>query len=332
VSVNLSGIFAPLTTPFAASGGELALDKLRQNLAIYDRTALAGYVVCGSTGEAILLTWRETERLFANVARFASEKKFLIAGTGAESAVETIVRTKLAANLGYKAALVRTPHYYKPAMTHAALLDYYGRVADASPIPVLVYSIPQFTGVDVSGALAARLAEHRNICGIKESWGKLNVVEDILRAAPKGFQTLVGAAAILDASLRLGASGAILGVANIAPGLCAALYDAARAGKSAEAEEIQRRLTPISMKCVSELGVAGVKFAMDSLESIATSPPPASARVRSVGRPAEKKPRALRLLPDRFYGGPTRSPLLPLTAAQKAEVKSVLTPLARAAD
>ncbi|MFZ0819903.1 MAG: dihydrodipicolinate synthase family protein [Candidatus Acidiferrales bacterium] len=304
--IELRGIFAPITTPFAADGETLALNRLKQNLAVYDKTRLAGYAVCGSTGEAILLTWNETDRLFAAVAENNSAGKLLIAGTGVESTSETILRTKRAAQLGYNAALVRTPHYYKPAMTHAALVDYFRRVADASPIPILIYSIPQFTGVEVPGALVAKLAEHPNICGIKDSWGKLNVVKEIIAAAPKRFQTLVGATSIVDASLKLGAVGAIVGVADIAPDYCAELFDAARAGDSAKAEELQNKLTPVSQKCVSELGVAGVKFAMDTLAQ-------AGGHYKN------------------FYGGPARSPLLPLTAAQQAEVKSILESLARAA-
>jgi 4-hydroxy-2-oxoglutarate aldolase len=303
--MNAHGIFAPITTPFTKDGESIAFDRLKQNLDVYDKTRLAGYAVCGSTGEAILLTWDETERLFAAVAEHNASRKILIAGTGVESTQETIVRTKRAAELGYNAALVRTPHYYKPAMTHAALLDYFRRVADASPIPILVYSIPQFTGVEVPGALIAKLAEHPNIIGIKDSWGKLDIVEEIIAAAPKKFQTLVGAAAILEPSLELGAVGAILGVACIAPDLCAALYDAARAGDSAKAEEIQRKLTPVAVKCVGQFGVAGVKFAMDML-------------AQSGGHYKD------------FYGGPTRSPLLPLTAAQQSEVKSVLATLSGA--
>jgi 4-hydroxy-2-oxoglutarate aldolase len=304
--MNLHGIFAPITTPFATGGETLALDRVKQNLAVYDKTHLAGYAVCGSTGEAILLTWDETDRLFACVAENNPTKKLLIAGTAMESTSETILRTKRAGALGYNAALVRTPHYYKPAMTHAALLEYFRRVADASPIPILVYSIPQFTGVEVPGALVAKLAEHPNICGIKESWGKLNVVKEIIEAAPKRFQTLVGATSIVEASLKLGATGAILGVADIAPDYCAELYEAARTGDSAKADELQKKLTPVSQKCVSELGVAGVKFALD---------------VFSQGSGHYKG----------FYGGPTRSPLLPLTVAQQDEVRAVLATLSRTA-
>jgi len=263
--MELHGIFAPITTPLSPNGDGLALDHLKRNFDVYNKTKLAGYVVCGSTGEAILLSWDETDRLFAAVTEHAAPDKILIAGTGVESRVETIARTRRAAELGYKAALVRTPHYYKPMMTHTALLEFFRAVADASPIPILVYSIPQFTGVEVPAELAARLAEHPNICGIKDSWGKLPVVKNILAAAPPPFQTLVGSAAIIEPSLKSGAVGAILGVACVLPDLCAELYYAALDGNSAKAEEIQLQLAPVAQKCVSELGVAGVKFAMDRL-------------------------------------------------------------------
>jgi len=298
--MELRGIFAPITTPLSTNGDSLALDRLKDNFAVYNKTKLAGYVVCGSTGEAILLSWDETERLFAAVTEHAAADKILVAGTGVESRVETILRTRRAASLGFKAALVRTPHYYKAAMTPVALLEFFRAVADASPIPILVYSIPQFTGVEVPVDLIARLAEHPNICGIKDSWGKLPVVKEIISAAPAKFQTLVGSAAIIEASLKLGAVGAILGVACIAPDLCAELFDAARQGNSARAEEVQKLLAPVAQKCVSELGVAGTKFAMDRLG---------------------------------MFGGATRSPLLPLTDQQKSEVISALatiqTPVTR---
>ncbi len=296
--MELRGIFVPITTPLAAGGDALALDNLKGNLAWYNKTRLAGYVVCGSTGEAILLTWAETERLFATVVEHSSAEKTLVAGTGVESTAETILRTRRAADLGYKAALVRTPHYYKPAMTQAALLSYFRAVADASTIPVLVYSIPQFTGVETPPELVARLAEHPNIIGIKDSWGRLAVIEGILKAAPRSFQTLVGSAGILEPSLRLGAVGAILGIACVAPDLCVELYQAARAGNAGKADEIQRRLSPVSQKCVTELGVAGVKYALDCLG---------------------------------MYGGPTRQPLLPLTADQQSSLKALLATLEPAA-
>jgi 4-hydroxy-2-oxoglutarate aldolase len=292
--MELRGIFVPITTPLSADGDSLALEHLKTNFAAYNKTKIAGYVVGGSTGEAILLSAEETDRVFAAAVELAAPDKILVAGTGTESRVETIARTRRAASLGYKVALVRTPHYYKPLMTHTALLEFFRGVADASPIPVLVYSIPQFTGVEVPAELVARLAEHPNICGIKESWGKLPVVKEILAAAPKGFQTLVGSAAILEPSLKLGAVGAILALANIVPDLCVELYEAALARNSARAEEIQTQIAPVAQKCVSELGIAGVKFAMDRLG---------------------------------MFGGSVRSPLLALTEEKKSAVISALATL-----
>jgi 4-hydroxy-2-oxoglutarate aldolase len=292
--MELRGIFAPITTPLSADGDRLALEHLKTNFAVYNRTKLAGYVVGGSTGEAILLSSDETDRVFAAVTEHAAPGKILVAGTASESRVDTIARTRRAAALGYKIALVRTPHYYKPLMTHTALLEFFRAVADASPIPVLVYSIPQFTGVEVPGELVARLAEHPNVCGIKESWGKLPVVEEILAAAPKSFQTLVGSAAILEPSLKRGAVGAILALADVVPDLCVELYEAALAGNSARAEEIQKQIAPVAQKCVSEYGIAGVKFAMDRLG---------------------------------MFGGSVRSPLLPLTDEKKSAVISALATL-----
>ena len=292
--MELHGIFAPITTPFCADGDSLALDHLKQNFVFYNRTKLAGYVVGGSTGEAILLSSDETDRVFAAVTEHAAPGKLLIAGTASESRVDTIARTRRAAELGYKVALVRTPHYYKPLMTHSALLEFFRGVADASPIPVLVYSIPQFTGVEVPADLVARLAEHPNICGIKESWGKLPVVKEILAAAPKRFQTLVGSASIIEPSLKLGAVGAILALADVVPDLCVELYEAALTGNSARAEELQKQIAPVAQKCVSEAGIAGVKFAMDRLG---------------------------------LFGGSVRSPLLPLSEEKKSEVIAALSML-----
>jgi 4-hydroxy-2-oxoglutarate aldolase len=292
--MELRGIFAPITTPLSADGDSLALSHLKINFTAYNRTKLAGYVVGGSTGEAILLSSDETDRVLAAVTEHAAPGKILVAGTGTESRVETIARTRRAAALGYKVALVRTPHYYKPLMTHTALLEFFRGVADASPIPVLIYSIPQFTGVEVPADLVARLAEHPNICGIKESWGKLSVVQEIIAAAPKHFQTLVGSAAIIEPSLKLGAVGAILALADVVPDLCVELYEAGVAGDSARAEEIQKQIAPVAQKCVSELGIAGVKFAMDRLG---------------------------------MFGGSVRSPLLPLNEEKRAAVISALATL-----
>ena len=294
--MKLRGIFPPITTPFNEDGS-LALDHLRENINRYNRTRLAGYVVIGSTGESVLLSFAEVERVWGAARDAAAPEKILIAGTGVESTAETIERTNRAAALGYHAALVKTPHYYKPQMTPAAEREHFVRVADAARIPLLIYSVPQFTGLAVEAPLVAQLAEHPNIIGIKESSGNVQRVTEIILSTPAEFQTLVGSATTLYPSVAVGAVGGILAVACILPELCVELYEAARAGEAKRARSLQHHLVPPTRRCVAEMGVAGVKYAMDR-----------------VG----------------YYGGPPRRPLLPLSDAEKGEVNAVLAAVAPA--
>src|SRR5437879_3140823 len=174
----LSGVFPPLTTPFAADGS-VSLADLKHNIQQYNRTGLAGYVVMGSTGESVLLSKAEAESVLVTVKEAAGPGKKLIAGTGAESTAETIERTKRAAELGYDAALVKTPYYYKPVYKPEVFLTHYRAVADASPIPVLLYSVPQFTGVSLETPEILALAEHPNIIGMKDSSGVIQRVVQV---------------------------------------------------------------------------------------------------------------------------------------------------------
>src|SRR6202795_1406887 len=168
--MKLHGIFTPLTTPFAADGS-VAHDRLRQNVARYNHTVLAGYVPNGSTSESVLLRWEEVYGVWETVRDAAAPQKILIAGTGAESTAETIEHTNRAARIGYAVALVRTPSFYKPVMNEEALAEHYLRVADAARIPIMVYSVPIFTHVTVEASLVARVAKHPNIIGLKDSSG-----------------------------------------------------------------------------------------------------------------------------------------------------------------
>ncbi len=294
--MKLEGIIPPLTTPFDEDG-ELALDRLRGNITQYNRTKLAGYVVVGSTGESVMLTRAEVERVWAAAREAAGSDKTLIAGTGVDSTAETIARTNHAAELGYQFALVKTPYYFKPQMTPQVLLEHYRRVADVARIPVLIYSVPQFTGVAVEAALAARLAEHPNIIGIKESSGNVQRVAEIIQATPPRFQTLVGSATTLFPSIALGAVGGILAVACALPDVSVELYQAARAGEIDRARSLQMHLIPPTLKVLVELGIPGLKYAMDCMG---------------------------------YYGGPARRPFLPLTAAQKRDVEKALSGVAPA--
>jgi len=288
--MKLHGIFPPLTTPFG-DHGELALERLSDNVARYNRTRLAGYVVTGSTGEAVLLSRDEMERVWVAARDAASLDKVLIAGTGTDSTKETIERTNRAASLGYHAALVKTPHYYKPQINDRLLAEHFLRVADAARMPILVYCVPQFTGVWVRAELMHRLAQHPNIIGIKESSGDVGNVSQIVAAVPPGCQVLVGSAQTLWPSVAVGAVGGILGLACVLPELCVELYEAACRGDGEQARALQQRLTPAAVTIVARLGIVGIKYGMEIAG---------------------------------YYGGPARSPLLPLTEAEAREVETVL--------
>src|SRR5437660_2248311 len=157
----LHGIFPPITTPFYADG-KIYFKKLEANVDRYSKAPVAGIVVLGSTGEAIMLSDEERREVLKTARGACAPHKILIAGTGAESALETLRLTEYAADLGYDVALVRTPHFYRPQMQPANLLSFYRTVADRSPIPVLIYSVPVFTNYDMPEELIVELAAHPN--------------------------------------------------------------------------------------------------------------------------------------------------------------------------
>jgi 4-hydroxy-2-oxoglutarate aldolase len=259
--VVLSGVFAALTTPYAQDGS-VSLPDLKHNVHRYNQTDLAGYVALGSTGESVLLTRAEMDGILITVKE-AAKGKILLAGAGAESTAETIERSKRAAELGYDAALVKTPYYYKPAYKPEVLIAHYRRVADESPIPVILYSIPQFTGIALAAVEVAKLAEHPNIIGIKDSSGNVQGVGETISATPSAFHVLVGSAATVYPSLAIGARGAILALACALPEKCVALFELFRQGHHEKARELQFILARASKLIVSELSIAGVKYVMD---------------------------------------------------------------------
>src|SRR5258708_29111007 len=200
--MDLSGVFPALITPFAADGS-VSLADLKHDLNRYNGTDLAGYVVLGSTGESVLLSREETDGVLATAKEAAAPEKKLIAGTGAESTAETIEKTKRAAELGYHAALVKTPHYYKPMYKPDVLISHYRRVADNSPMPILLYSVPQFTGVALEAPEVAALSEHPNIIGIKDSSGSVQRVAEMIATARPEFHVLVASAHTMYPSLMI---------------------------------------------------------------------------------------------------------------------------------
>jgi 4-hydroxy-2-oxoglutarate aldolase len=251
--VKLHGIFAPLTTPFAADGSVDHV-RIRENLARYNTTGLAGYASNGSTGESVLLLWDEVYKIWETVKAAAAPEKILIAGTGAESTAETIVHTNRAGSLGYAAALVRTPSFYKPAVNDDLLAEHYLRVADAAPI---------YTHIAIEASLVARVASHPNIIGMKDSSGSIDGVRKNVEAGPKTFQTLVGWPTILFESLEVGAVGAILAVADAFPELCVSIFEFARAGHREKAQELAQKLVAPAKIFGSQAGLSGLKYAMD---------------------------------------------------------------------
>jgi 4-hydroxy-2-oxoglutarate aldolase len=293
LTVKISGILPALTTPFREDEA-VAFERFRENISRYNQTGLAGYVVLGSTGESVLLSAAEGEALLAAAKEVAAGGKLMIAGTGAESTAETIARCKRAAALGYDVALVKTPYYYKPVYRPEVYLRHYRSVADASPIPVLLYSVPIFTGITLETPEILALAEHPNIVGIKDSSGAIQRVVEVVAKAPSTFHVLTGGAAVLYPALAAGAKGAILALASALPERCVAVFESWRKGRHAEALAQQQQLAQASKTIASENGIAGLKYAMD---------------LRG------------------YAGGTPRLPLLPLSEEKKQQIHKLVTEL-----
>jgi len=260
---GLEGVYAPVFTPYR--GDEVAYDRLGGNLDRLNEYPLAGYVILGSTGEFPLLTETEKERMLATAREHTPRSRRVIAGTGGESTAGAVRLSRRASELGCDVAVVITPSYYKRAMTPPALIRHYRAVADASPIPVLLYNFPANTGINLDAETVARLAEHPNIRGIKDSSGNVPQTAEIIRLTPKTFQVLVGMPLAFLPGLLLGAAGGILAIANVAPRDCCEIFRLARAGQYAEAREVATRLAPLAAGIGQRYGIGGLKAAADLL-------------------------------------------------------------------
>jgi 4-hydroxy-2-oxoglutarate aldolase len=286
--LRLQGIFPPIATPFDHSGN-IYVSKVQHNVEKWNLTSLAGYVVMGSTGESVMLTAEEKYTMWEQVAKYAAPDKLLIAGTGMESVRETVALTNRAAGMGYKAAMVRTPHYYKNLVNRAdAQTLYFRAVADQSQIPLIVYNWPQATGVDIPVEAVVAISEHPNVIAIKESSGNLEKVMQMLREVKHGFQVLVGSAPTLWPSLLMGACGAILAYANAAPYSAIAIWEAYRTREEAAGLDWQNRIGRAAALVTTKYGVPGLKYAMDL---------------------------------NGYYGGPPRLPLTTPPAEAKREIE-----------
>jgi dihydrodipicolinate synthase/N-acetylneuraminate lyase len=344
----IEGVFAAVTTPFYPDE-RIYYRKLEANIARYSRSLLSGFVVLGSTGEAPSLTDEESHDVFRTAAEAAAPEKVLIAGVGRESLKATVELAETAAKYQYDAVLVRTPTYYSTQMPPSAIANYFQSLADRSPLPVLLYNIPRFVPYQIPVAMVAELAQHPNIIGIKDSSGSIERIREtvaLTRAVPRrtttvtpifeavtarmlrqvtpqgatfisagelvggaalavappapqlktrtkevGFQVLTGSAANILASIEAGAAGAILGFAACAPQACQEVYFAWKDHDLKLAEEKQQRIAKANQRIVAEMGISGVKYACDF---------------------------------NGYYGGYARQPLLPIGAAEKAEIESLL--------
>jgi 4-hydroxy-2-oxoglutarate aldolase len=224
-----------------------------------------GYVALGSTGERVHLSEREYLDVIETARLSVPEQFAFIVGAGQQSTRASIDEVRRAATAGADAVLVITPHFYRKAMTKAVLFDYYRAVADAAPVPVLLYSMPELTGVAIEPELVARLSEHENIIGLKDSSGDMINLAETLRQVPREFKVLTGSGPILYAALSAGAQGAILAVGCVAPQLAVAIYEAWAAGAHETAREMQRRLAPLALAVTRHHGIGGLKAALEML-------------------------------------------------------------------
>lgn len=290
--MQLRGVFAPATTPCDPVTGEADVVALRANLRAWLRHPLAGVVLFGSTGEGPMVDEAERGRLLAAARDVVPIDRLLLAGTGAESTRATVRMTAAAARAGADAVLVQPPGYFRPLLTAEALRDHYLAVADASPVPVLLYQVPpRFSGAELPAGLVGELMKHPNIVGIKDSSGDLKTLAALVDAAgPRGV-VFAGSGAVVFGALEAGAVGGVLAISLLAPAECTELCAAYAEGRLADAGRLQERLAPLHRAIVAELGVPGVKAALEELG---------------------------------LHGGPPRLPVKPLREKDREKVRAAL--------
>lgn len=290
--MKLEGVLPPIPTPFD-SDGNLLPDKLKANIALWNQTGLHGYVVLGSNGEAPMLTDDERIELWHAAREAIPRNKLFLVGAGVESTRHCITLAKRAAECGADAAMFVTPNYYKSQMNSATLINHYRMIADASPIPTIIYNMPAATALDIDANTVIQLAEHPNIIGIKDSSGNITKFEEIIRAVRPDFAVIAGSGGYFYPALCVGAKGAVAALANVAPRECVALYDAFRAGRHDEARTLQLRLVPLNAAVTTRWNVAGLKAALEELN-------------------------------QGFYGGPPRLPVRPLGTEDRALLRKIM--------
>jgi 4-hydroxy-2-oxoglutarate aldolase len=292
MAIKLEGVFPPIPTPFDADGN-LRLDKLKSNIALWNKTGLNGYVVLGSNGEAVNLSESEKAELWQAAREAIPRDKLFLVGAGMESTRASIALAKRAAESGADAAMFVTPSYYKAELKPAALVNHYRLIADASPIPTILYNMPVATGIDLDANTVIQLAQHPNIIGIKDSSGNVAKFADIIRAVRPDFTVIAGSGGYFYPALCIGAKGTVAALANVAPRECVALYDAFRAGRHDEARALQLKLVQLNAAVTTRWNIPGLKAALDELGS-------------------------------GYYGGAPRLPLRPLGDEDRVALRKIM--------
>jgi 4-hydroxy-2-oxoglutarate aldolase len=287
---SFHGVIPPMMTPFREDE-KVDYEKFVRNVKRWNKDDLGGYLVLGSNSEASYLSEGEKLRLIRLTVEEGKRGRTVIAGTGLESAKETLRLTEKAANLGIDAALVLTPSYYIDQMTDEALIGYFSFIADRSPVPILIYNVPKYTHVNISLNVLRRLSEHPNIAGMKDSKGDIAQVELFVKNVPGSFQVIVGSASVWYPSLRLGVTSGILALSNFAANHSAQVQSFFKAGEVQKAEDLHKRLLPVNTAVTSTYGVAGLKYAATLAG---------------------------------YEGGFVRRPLLPLSDESKKDVRRIL--------
>jgi 4-hydroxy-2-oxoglutarate aldolase len=288
--ISLGGCFPPIPTPFDPNG-RVDHDHLAANLEKWQKTPLRGFAVLGSNGESVLLRAEEKVETWRTAGQMIASDRLFIAGTGCESTVETLELTEKAAEAGADVAMIVTPHYYRPRMDHTTLCAHYTFLADRSPIPIILYNVPGFTGVDLESRTIIELAAHSNIIGLKESSGNVVKMGQVVHVAGDHFQVLAGSGSFLLPALSMGAVGGVMALAAVAPFQLQKIVDCFAKGEMERAREIQLGLIAANGAVTVRFGIAGLKMAMDLIG---------------------------------MYGGPVRSPLRPLDESQRAELEEIL--------
>ena len=260
--VNLSGLLLPITTPFSANE-DVDTSALKTNIDRWNATGIMGYVILGSTGERVNLNEREFLQVIEVTRKAVPQTMTFIVGAGRQSTRGTIGEVEAAANEGAEAVLVITPHYYRSAITQDALVTHYNAVAEASPIPIILYSMPDLTGIKIEPETAARLSEHPNIIGMKDSSNDIAKFADAVRMTSNNFAMMIGNGTVFSEALQAGARAGILAVGCCAPQVCLDIFKAVRGGDLDHANALQEKLTPLARAVTKTYGIGGLKAALE---------------------------------------------------------------------